>query len=117
MGDEAAWSDIAAHTIKQYGALLAGTQRPVYQLGSSDLNPLSMIRLVELCGLYKRKHYQRKNKGNPFLNFISARIESVPVSTDEYFQHGAPAIATPSSASFTVPGPPSSPQVSGSIND
>ena len=35
--------------------LIDGTHRPVYQLGTSDVNPCTCARWVELCGLYKRK--------------------------------------------------------------
>jgi long-chain acyl-CoA synthetase len=85
---------VASGMIASLAALLEGRAHKVYQLGSSDVNPLPMHRLVELCGLYKRRHYQRTGKGNPFLNFAMAHLEPVPVTTEGFYQHGAPAIAS-----------------------
>jgi len=78
------------------GALVSGRAKPVYHVGSSDTQPLPMTRLIELVGLYKRKHYQRTGKGNPFLNYVLARIEPQAVSVTEFYSHGAPAIANAS---------------------
>ncbi len=76
------------------GAMLTGNAKPVYHVGSSDSNTLHMVRLIELTGLYKRKHYQRTGKGNPFLNMVLSQIEPQPISVDGFYQHGAPAIAS-----------------------
>jgi long-chain acyl-CoA synthetase len=84
---------VCSGMIASLAALIARQHELVYHLGSSDTNPLAMARLVELCGLYKRRHYQRTGKGNPFVNFVLSRIEPVPVSTGEYYQRGAPAIS------------------------
>ena len=54
------------------GELLEGTQKAVYQYGSSDTNPLPIVRLVECVGLFKRRHYQAKGKGNPLLNKVQS---------------------------------------------
>ena len=44
------------------GALLTKRQRPIYQLCTSDVNPIPMRRMVELTGLsYRREH--RKEGG------------------------------------------------------
>ncbi len=75
------------------GALLVGRAKPVYHVGSSDTNPLWMSRLVELTGLYKRRHYQRTGKGNPFTNFLHSRIEPHTVTVEQFHRHGAPAVA------------------------
>ncbi len=84
---------VCAGMIAALAALLQGTQKPVYQLGTSDLNALPMPRLVELCGLYKRRYYQRKGKGNPFLNFVWSRMEPTPVNMDGFNRHGALAVS------------------------
>jgi len=76
------------------GALLLGRAKPVYHVGSSDTNALKMTRLIELVGLYKRKHYQRTGKGNPFLNIVLSHIEPQPITVNEFYAHGAPAIAS-----------------------
>ncbi len=75
------------------GALLVGRAKAVYHAGSSDVNPLWMRRLVELCGLYKRRHYLRTGKGNPFANYVQARLEPNPVTLAQFERHGALAIA------------------------
>ena len=92
---------VCAGMIVALAALLQGTQKPVYHLGTSDLNALPMPRLVELCGLYKRRYYQRKGKGNPFVNYVAAHLEPTPIDIDGFYQRGAPAVA---SAAKTVSG-------------
>lgn len=76
------------------GALLLRRAKPVYHVGSSDTSPLPMTRLIELTGLYKRKHYQRTGKGNPFVNYVLSQIEPQPVTVRAFYAHGAPAIAS-----------------------
>ncbi len=84
---------VAAGMILSLAELLEGTQRPVYQYGASDSNPVTMPRLGELVGLYKRKYYQRTGKGNPFLNLLVSRFETDVVSPSQYNAVGAPAQA------------------------
>ncbi|HZY60689.1 MAG TPA: AMP-binding protein, partial [Candidatus Binataceae bacterium] len=62
-------------------ALLLGRQEPIYQLGSSDCNPLTMKRLVELCGLANRE-YQRHGRGT--LGKLAPHMEAVVVSREAY---------------------------------
>lgn len=45
--DQVAWALLAAG-----GATLAGVQQPVYQVGTSDTNALTMRRTIDLIGLY-----------------------------------------------------------------
>jgi len=73
--------------------LLEGTQKPVYQYGASDVNPGTSARFGELIALYKRKHYQRTGKGNPFLNFLQSHYEPSIVSIDRYEAMGPGAVA------------------------
>lgn len=84
---------VAGGMIAALAALLEGTHAPVYHLGSSDGNKLLMSRLIEVCGLYKRKHYQRTGKGNPWVNFVQAHWEPTPVTAEAFERHGAPAFA------------------------
>ena len=53
------------------------------------MNPLWIRRLVELCGLYKRRHYLRTGKGNPFVNYVQARLEPTSVTLEQFERHGA----------------------------
>ncbi|MCL2724111.1 MAG: AMP-binding protein [Polyangiaceae bacterium] len=73
--------------------LLEGTQKPVYQYGASDVNPGTSERFGELIALYKRKHYQRTGKGNPFLNFLQTHYEPAIVSLERYEAMGPGAVA------------------------
>src|SRR5262249_10818798 len=76
------------------GELVEGRAKPVYQIGSSDTNPCSAARFGELTGLYKRKHYQRKGTGNPFVNILQAHFESVAVTEARFDTWSSPAMAT-----------------------
>jgi long-chain acyl-CoA synthetase len=70
------------------GELLEGNEKPVYQLGSSDVNPCSMQRFFELSGLYKRKYYQRTGRGGPVMSFLSAHFEGSLLSEEQYRKYG-----------------------------
>ncbi len=84
---------VSGGMILALAALLEDTHAPVYHLGSSHKNAVSIHRIIELSGLYKRKFYQRTGKGNPFANFVQAHWEPTPVTKDVFFSQGAPAIA------------------------
>jgi long-chain acyl-CoA synthetase len=75
---------VAAGMVLTLAELLEGTAKPVYQYGCSDTSPISMERLAELTGIYKRKYFLRQGKGNPFLNFLQAHIEPGTVSKERY---------------------------------
>jgi len=83
---------VVAGMIMALAELLEGTAQPVYQFGASDVNPCTAQRFGELCGLYKRKHYQRKS-GNPILNALQARLEPTFIDRARYDLTGPPAIA------------------------
>ena len=74
--------DMVAHPmVPILAALLLGRQEPIYQLGSSDCNPLTMKRLVELCGLANRE-YQRHGRGT--LGKLAPHLEAIVVSKQTY---------------------------------
>ncbi|HZZ08398.1 MAG TPA: AMP-binding protein [Candidatus Binataceae bacterium] len=74
--------DLAAHAmIPILAALLAGRHKPVYQLCTSDTNPLPMRRLVELTGLSNRREHRRV--GGPMGRF-APHLEAVVVSQSTY---------------------------------
>jgi long-chain acyl-CoA synthetase len=89
---------VCAGMILSLAELLEGTQRPVYQYGASDVNPVTAARLNELVGLYKRKYFQRTSKGNPFLNLLASRFETDSVPSATYNALGSPAQARAYSA-------------------
>jgi long-chain acyl-CoA synthetase len=68
-------------------ALLQGCHQPVYQLGTSSVNPCSMRRSIELTGLAHRKHY-RQQKG--LQAWLRLRCETIPVSMSRYKRFSAP---------------------------
>jgi len=84
---------VTAGMILTLAELLEGTAKPVYQYGASDVNPGTSERFGELIGLYKRKYYQRRGKGNPFVNFLQAYFEPAIVEMDRYDAVGPANIA------------------------
>jgi long-chain acyl-CoA synthetase len=83
---------VAIGMILSLAELLEGTHKPVYQYGSSDTNPLHMPRLVELVGLYKRRHFKHKG-GNPLVNFVQRHYEPTWASASSYIDYGPTFIA------------------------
>ncbi len=79
---------VAAGMMATLGELLEGTQRSVYQYGSSDTNPMKISRMVELVGLFTRRLYQAKGKGNPIYNKIKSRFEAAPMPVETYWTRG-----------------------------
>ena len=100
---------VCAGMLATLAELVEGTAKPVYQYGASDVNPGTSERFGELIGLYKRKYYQRRGKGNPFVNFLQATFEPAIVPLDRYDVVGPGAIAraarTMSSMLKSAPGP------------
>ncbi|MGZ3473237.1 MAG: AMP-binding protein, partial [Polyangiales bacterium] len=84
---------VCAGMVLALAELLEGTARPVYQYGASDINPVATSRLGELIGLYKRKHFQRSGKGNPFVNLIKAYTEIEVVSKEHFDRWGSKPMA------------------------
>ena len=89
--------------------LLEGTAKSVYQFGGSDVNPATSERFGELIALYKRKYYQRRGKGNPFLNVLQQYMEPAIVSKERFDTVGPAAIARAARSMASVlkkaPGP------------
>jgi len=74
--------DLAAHAmIPILGALLLHRHKPIYQLCTSDVNPLPMRRLVELTGLANRVEHRRH--GGP-MGKLAPHLEAVVVSQNTY---------------------------------
>lgn len=71
--------------------ILARDDAPiVYQAATGDANPINMKRIVEMVGLYKRKHYADKETGNKLLNSLQGRMEARTVSYENYERRSAP---------------------------
>jgi len=75
--------DLAAHAmIPILAALLLKRQQPIYQLCTSDVNPLPMRRLVELTALGNRLQHRRAG-GGP-MGKLAPHLEAVVVSQNTY---------------------------------
>ncbi|MCP4806557.1 MAG: AMP-binding protein [Proteobacteria bacterium] len=79
---------VAAGMILGLAELLEGTHDVVYQLGSSDTSPLSVPRLIELVGLWKRRYRLDDGADGPVVDWIQSRIEPLPTSVDAYRNRG-----------------------------
>ncbi|HWS86158.1 MAG TPA: AMP-binding protein [Pyrinomonadaceae bacterium] len=61
-------------------AIVTDTPRLVYQAATGDSNPNTLERIVNLVGLYKRKHFREKETGFRLLNELAGRMEAKPVT-------------------------------------
>ena len=74
--------DLAAHAmVPILAALLLKRHQPLYQLCTSDVNPLPMRRLVELTALSNRREHRRQGGA---MGRLGPHIEAVVVSQATY---------------------------------
>ncbi|HVF54642.1 MAG TPA: AMP-binding protein [Pyrinomonadaceae bacterium] len=66
--------------------------RLVYQAATGDSNPHEMRRIVGLLGLYKRKHFQEKEKGFKIVNEFVGRMEARPVTPARFDSTSTPMV-------------------------
>ncbi len=83
---------IAAGMLMATAAILDGTHEPVYQLGSSDLNPVTSRRLTELTGLaVSRMHREKAKRGEEkWRSRIKARLEGRAVTYEQFDRWSSP---------------------------
>jgi long-chain acyl-CoA synthetase len=83
---------VAVAVIQAAAAVLANRHQPVYQCGSSDVNPVFSSRLVEMTALCVRRHYRKlaAEGENRLENRIRARLETFPVSYERFQRFSAP---------------------------
>ena len=62
----------------------------VFQASSGDSNPNDMKRIVELVGLYKRRHFEEKETGNKLANKLAGMVETQTVTNRTYQLASAP---------------------------
>jgi len=86
---------VTAGMIMSLAELIEGTHKPVYQYGIADVNPASIVRLGELIGLYRRKHFQKKggSGGAALLNLAQSRFEPLFISPKQFEMSSSPAIS------------------------
>lgn len=74
--------DLAAHAmVPILAAMLLKRHQPLYQLCTSDVNPLPMRRLVELTALSNRREHRHQNGA---MRWLGPHIEAVVVSQSTY---------------------------------
>ncbi|MCK6506492.1 AMP-binding protein [Myxococcota bacterium] len=79
---------VAVGMVLALAELLEGRHQVVYQLGTSDVNPLEILRVFELTGLWKRRHYKYEKGGNPLVNAVQARLEPQGIEAPAYHAWG-----------------------------
>ncbi|HUE81453.1 MAG TPA: AMP-binding protein [Pyrinomonadaceae bacterium] len=76
--------------------------RLVFQASTGDTNPNNMERIINLVGLFKRKHFQEKDTGVKLINELAARMEPRPVSTSKFEKTSIPMINTAAKKAATM---------------
>lgn len=84
---------VAGGMIVALAELLRGEAKPVYQFGTSDSNPVTMARIYELSGLYKRRHHQASTRGSAWGRFVQAHVEGALLSPKRFAQIGPRRVA------------------------
>ncbi len=74
---------VAAATLVVGSLLLGGVQKPVYQLGSADANPISLGRLVRLLDEAAERMARQERNGIPGRALIDPRRAARVVSLEE----------------------------------
>jgi long-chain acyl-CoA synthetase len=83
---------VAAGMLLALAELLEGQAPTVYQLGTSDTNPLPCRRLYELTSLYKRRHY-RAGTGSPLIDYVQRSFGTTPISLKQFERWGSRPLA------------------------
>ena len=73
-------------------ALIDGTHDDIYHLGSSDLNPVSVVRLAELCALGTRRLVDREVGTGGVQKLLLKSLDSVPVTKEKFDRQSAPGL-------------------------
>jgi long-chain acyl-CoA synthetase len=84
---------VASGILLALGELLEGNAKPVYQFGSSDSNPITMARIYELSGLYKRKYFRRTGRGGPVVSFLQGHVEGALLGPKAFERVGPKRVA------------------------
>ncbi|WP_428261336.1 AMP-binding protein [Haliangium sp.] len=85
---------VSAGILQAAAAVLLDRHQPVYQCGTSDINPVFSARLTELTALAIRRRRKRlADDGESALeNRVRARLETFPVEDDRFRRFSAPQI-------------------------
>ena len=77
---------VASATLAVAAETIVAEPHLVYQVASGDRNPSEASRLVDLVGIYKRRHFRNKPGGLKLWNEILARMEATRVRSDRFEQ-------------------------------
>ena len=75
---------VASATLAVSAEALVSEPRLVYQVASGDRNPARVDRIVDLVGLYKRRHFREKPTGMKLWNEALGRMETRTIDADTF---------------------------------
>ena len=78
---------VASATLAVAAETMVSEPHLVYQVASGDRNPARVERLVDLVGIYKRRHFRDKPTGVKLWNEALARMEAQAVRADRFEKH------------------------------
>ncbi len=78
---------VASATLAVAAETIVSEPRLVYQVAGGDRNPARVERLVDLVGIYKRRHFRDKPTGVKLWNEALARMEAQAVRADRFEKH------------------------------
>ncbi len=81
---------VASAVLAVAAETIVGEPELVFQVSSGDSNPSRLGRLVDLLGLFKRKHFHDKTSGNRFLNELASRMEAQAVKPEAFEKYSLP---------------------------
>lgn len=71
-------------------ALLRDEHEMIYQVSSSDRNPVRTYRIIELNNLSNRQHYAKRVSRPRWENMVMTSLDTLPVSFERYEWMGSP---------------------------
>lgn len=71
-------------------ALIKGVHEPVYHCGTSDRNPMTVPRIVELCALASRQIHAKKVGGSPLKKLVMKNLDSITVDQETFERQSLP---------------------------
>lgn len=78
---------VASATLAVAAETIVSEPHLVYQVSSGDRNPARVERLVDLVGIYKRRHFRDRPTGVKLWNEALARMEAQAVRADRFEKH------------------------------
>ncbi len=81
---------VASGLVMAMAATIARVNEHVYQLGSSDVQPLYLEHAVELLGMHKRRYFLSDARKRDPLDQLRARLSPVPVTKERFSRTSAP---------------------------